>query len=225
MKDLEITIAGEKLRLLPERGVFLPRTKTLVVADLHWGKDATFRAASIPIPGAVAESDLKRLSDALNRTAAERLLVLGDLLHARHARQDATSARVIGWRARHRQLSVVIVDGNHDRHAGQPLEAWNITSAGRLLVEPPWVFCHAPQRHEEGYTLAGHLHPLTVLRGLGGDKLRLPCFWFRAEVGVLPAFSRFTGGALVPSRSAGRVYPIADDEVFSAGNQASSSAG
>lgn len=212
--DLHLTIDAEPLRLLPERAVYLPRASTLVVADLHWGKDATFRAAAIPIPPEVAQADLQRLSALLERTAAGRLLVLGDLLHARQARQATTSKLILRWRARHERLNIVIVEGNHDRHAGPPLAEWNIHSAGTELVEPPLVFRHHPQPHPLHETLAGHVHPLARLRGPGREKLRLPCFWRRDRVLILPAFSRFSGGALASCRTGGQVYPIADNEVF-----------
>jgi uncharacterized protein len=44
------------------------------------------------------------------------------------------------------------------------------------------------------------------LRGRGKQSLKLPCFWFQGRVGVLPAFSSFTGGATI--------YPGVDDRVF-----------
>jgi uncharacterized protein len=50
MSDVMLTIAGEDVLLLPERALFWPRACALVVADVHWGKAASFRAAGIPIP-------------------------------------------------------------------------------------------------------------------------------------------------------------------------------
>src|SRR3982074_1557313 len=49
--DLTIELAGEEIILLPERAIYWPRAETLFVADTHWGKDATFRAAAIAVPG------------------------------------------------------------------------------------------------------------------------------------------------------------------------------
>ena len=50
MSDHEISLAGEAVRLLPERAIYWERERALVVADLHWGKAATFRAAGVPLP-------------------------------------------------------------------------------------------------------------------------------------------------------------------------------
>ena len=43
-------ISGEQLDLLPEKAIWWPRRRTLLVADVHCGKDATFRAMGVPVP-------------------------------------------------------------------------------------------------------------------------------------------------------------------------------
>ena len=105
-------LAGEEVRLLPERALFWPRTATLVVADLHWGKGATFRAAGIPIPMGSTSDDLDRLDAALRRTAADRLIVLGDLFHARVGRiATRTLAELRRWRDLRAGLEIMLVRG------------------------------------------------------------------------------------------------------------------
>ena len=69
MSDVMLTIAGEDVQLLPERALYWPRACTLVVADVHWGKAATFRAAGIPIPSGTTTEDLARLDQ---RDSADR---------------------------------------------------------------------------------------------------------------------------------------------------------
>ncbi|MCS6939106.1 MAG: DEAD/DEAH box helicase, partial [Roseiflexus sp.] len=64
-----------------------------------------------------------------------------------------------------------------------------------------------------GYTLAGHLHPAVRLNGVGRQRVTLPCFWFGAQVGVLPAFGGFTGAALITPEPGDQVFVIADGEV------------
>ena len=41
---------SERLWLLPERAVWLPQARTLLLADLHLGKAETFQAHGIPLP-------------------------------------------------------------------------------------------------------------------------------------------------------------------------------
>ena len=92
-------VQGEELWLLPERAVFWPRAGALIIADAHFGKAATFRAAGIPVPGGTTAEMLRRLDAALDRGGATRLLVLGDLLHARAGRAPRTLELVAAWRA------------------------------------------------------------------------------------------------------------------------------
>ncbi|MFY7902844.1 MAG: hypothetical protein ACOVOU_08040, partial [Rubrivivax sp.] len=63
------------------------------------------------------------------------------------------------------------------------------------------------------YVLAGHVHPAASLGGRGPGRLRLPCFHFGADVGVLPAFGEFTGSRVLPRAPGDRVFVIAGDAV------------
>lgn len=215
--DALATVAGEALHLLAERAAYWPRMRTLLVADAHWGKAAAFRAGGIPVPGGTTTGTLERLDRALARTGAERVVFLGDLLHARAGRQPRTLAALAAWRARHAGLALVLVRGNHDRHAGDPPDELGIHCVDAPLVEPPFALAHHPEPSAAGFVLAGHLHPGVRLAGGGGLRERLPCFWFGARVGVLPAFGEFTGLADVRPTFGDLLYVVAGNEVIPVG--------
>ena len=84
------TVAGEHLVLLPDRAIWIPERRMVIVADLHWGKAAAFRAAFVPVPTGTTARDLARLTRVLHETAATSLVVLGDLLHARAGDRKST---------------------------------------------------------------------------------------------------------------------------------------
>jgi uncharacterized protein len=211
--DHALLVAGETLTLMPERAVYWPRERTLVVADLHWGKAATFRAAGVAIPEGGTVADLERLDRALARSGARRLALLGDLLHARAGRAESVLGQVATWRARRPDLEVLLVRGNHDRGAGDPPPDWGFTTVSEPFAAPPFVLCHYPREAPEGYVLAGHLHPAVRLRGAGRQQLRLACFWFGPRAGVLPAFGSFTGNSLVTPAPGDQVFALAGDEL------------
>ena len=217
--DVRIDLVGESVVLLPERAVFWERESTLLVADPHLGKAAAFRAAAIPLPGGTTTETLGRLSSALERTGARRLLVLGDFFHARAGRAARTLAAISAWRDRYMDLDLLLVRGNHDRGAGDPPADWRIVCRDEPWIEPPFAFCHHPAEGPEGYTLAGHLHPAVALSGPGGQSEKLPCFLFGEHLGLLPAFGGFTGGARVRPRRGDRVYVLAGDEVVPVGTE------
>ncbi len=212
--SLEISVAGEQLLLLPDRAVYWPRTQTLLVADTHWGKAATLRAAAIPIPGGTTTADMERLSVVLELTGAKRLVLLGDAIHAREGRAPRTLQAVAEWRESHQALDILLVRGNHDRRSGDPPETLNIRCENAPYPAPPFVFQHFPGEADEGYALAGHMHPAIRLTGRGKEKKTLACYWFTECCGVLPAFGALTGVALVEREPGDRVYVIAGDEVI-----------
>jgi len=74
---------------------------------------------------------------------------------------------------------------------------------------------HPQQRIPEGYyNLAGHVHPAVRLRGFGRQRLRLPCFYFGAQCGILPAFGAFTGLGDLRICEGDRVYVVTAEEVI-----------
>jgi len=213
MAGLPVTLADTPVELHPERGLFWPAKKTLFIADLHIGKAAAFRAAAIPIPGGTTSRDLDRLTTLLQTTSAERLVVLGDLLHARTGRHEATLQVVSDWRARHLRLEIVLVMGNHDRHAGDPPVDWSITVCEEFH-EGPFIGRHEPEASPDGHVLAGHIHPVIRLTGLADQSERLACFHCRPDLTVLPAFGGFTGGGRVALQPGDAAYAIAGDAII-----------
>jgi DNA ligase-associated metallophosphoesterase len=197
------------------KAIYWPGSSTLIVADLHWGKAASFRAMAIPVPSGTTAADLARLDSAIERTGARRLLVLGDLLHAKAAQEArATLESIRGWRRTRPDLECVLVRGNHDLRSGDPPADLDFRVVDQL-VEGPFVFRHHPSVSDNGYTLAGHLHPSIVLSGRG-DRMRLPCFHFGTRCGILPAFGSFTGTATPDLQPGDRVYVVGDGEVHQA---------
>jgi len=210
----EIGVAGVRVRLLAERAMLWPQGRTLFVADVHLGKAETFRALGVPVPRGPTQASLDRLTALLDAGTVGRLVVLGDLLHARQALAGETMSLLRAWRDRHAGLEVVLVRGNHDQSAGDPPARLGI----RLVDEPwrcgPFECRHAPGGGPgDGYALAGHLHPVVRLRGRADPSLRIPCFRLGRREGVLPAFGDFTGGVPIARRPGDRVFAIAGAHV------------
>ena len=212
---LEVAAGGESISLLPERAVFWPRERTLLVADAHVGKDAAFRSAGLPVPHGPTVDDLDLLGVLVERYAAERLVFLGDLVHDRRARNAAGDA-FVQWRSRFAQLDVVLVRGNHDRRAGDPPPQWSVRCENDPHAIGAFALCHAPREVPGAYALAGHVHPAARLNGRGRDALRLPCFWFTATYAIIPAFGSFTGMADVEPAPHDRLYVVAGSQVIAA---------
>jgi DNA ligase-associated metallophosphoesterase len=215
MTDQEVTVAGETLVLMAERALFWEREAALIVADLHWGKAATFRAAGVPLPPGTTTEDLARLDRALARTGARRLFLLGDLFHAREGRRAAaTLAAVAAWRSAHASLDVLLVRGNHDRSAGDPPHELGIAVVEAPHYIAPFALHHEAPRSAAAYTLSGHVHPGFVVSGQARQRERLACFVVGRRGALLPAFGSFTGTLAVETGPDDRVFVIADETVI-----------
>jgi DNA ligase-associated metallophosphoesterase len=213
---LTVPVAGTELVLFADKVAFWPTSSTLFVADTHWGKSAAFAAGGLAVPQDTLAADLARLDRLLDATAATRLVVLGDLFHAKAGKSAAVLDAVTAWRDARRPLDVLVVRGNHDRHAGDPPTSWGFEVVGEAEAGP-FALRHFPDEVPGRYTLCGHVHPAVSLSGRGRQRLRLPCFFLGERVGVLPAFGGFTGTGVLRPTPRDRVYVIADDEVLAVG--------
>ena len=204
---------GRPLTLLPEKAAFVAASHTLLVADAHIGKAVSFRALGVPVPRGTTSETLAALAALVAKTAARRIVFLGDFLHSARAHAAATIAAVSAWRERYAALELVLVRGNHDDHAGDPPSHLRIAVEDEPLMQDGFALCHYPTPRRGAYVLAGHLHPCVNLGGRAYDHLRLPCFWFGDDVGVLPAFGAFTGMHPIRAAAGDRVYPVAGGDV------------
>ncbi|AJY63820.1 ligase-associated DNA damage response endonuclease PdeM [Burkholderia glumae] len=215
-ETLTIELAGHALQLSAGRAAFDPARRSLFVADAHLGKDAVFRARGIPVPAGATGVALARLERLIAAHRPASIVFLGDLLHAREAHAEELLSALRAWRTRHAALQLVLVEGNHDRHAGALPAGFGIERVSEPYRLGPWALCHHPCLVDGAYALAGHEHPVLRLAA-GADRVRLPCFRFGARAGVLPAFGEFTGGFEVgaAARAAGEaVYVVAGDRVL-----------
>lgn len=211
-QDLAIPCAGDTLWLLPERALWWPAQRMLMVADAHFGKAATFRARGVPVPAGSTARAVARLDAVLARLPVAHIAWLGDLLHAREA--VAATEALAAWRARHAQIACTLVRGNHDRHAGDPPASLDFNVLEEPWVMGPFALCHEPQDVAGHYVIAGHVHPGVILSGRGRDRLRLPCFRFGKTCALLPAFGEFTGLWTAPVAPGETLYGIADHKVW-----------
>lgn len=211
---MPLQLAGETVELLSARALHWPRERTVFVADVHLGKAAAFRAGGVPVPRGATGSDLARLDAILECTAAQRLVVLGDFLHAVAGRVAALDASFAAWRRAHADLMLTLVRGNHDRRAGDPPPGWDINVVPGPHASAPFLLCHEPVESPRGYALCGHVHPGVRVVGHGFDSARLPCFVLGRARALLPAFGRFTGLAVVRPVPTERVVVIAGESLF-----------
>ena len=209
---LQIEVQNQTLTLLASRAIFWAKESTLLLSDLHLGKTAHFRKASLAIPHGALEKDLKRLGDLIRETGAKRLMVLGDLFHSVYNPVWEIFGEFVKSQP---SVRFELILGNHDILSRRQYEKFDIVLHDEFYEMDPFVLVHdaADIVDEEKYHITGHLHPGVRLRGKARQTLRLPCFYFNSHYAILPAFGSFTGLATVRPKETDQVYGIIDDSV------------
>lgn len=215
-------IGGETVWLLPSHALWWPAQRMMIVADVHFGKAATYRALGQPVPSGTTNDNLGRLVSLTETMPVRDLVFLGDFLHARSSRTATVMEGLHRWRdALPDGIRCTLVRGNHDLRSGDPPPSLRIDVRDEPWRVGPLALCHMPGAASAGsdadagepYELAGHLHPAYTLR-VGSDALRLPCFLMRTGGGILPSFGAFTGNMTVRRQPGDRIYVIGDGRVW-----------
>lgn len=211
------TIRSQHIWLSPERVAFWEEAGILLVADLHFGKTGHFRKSGIPVPQAVYQQDLQRLFHQISFFKPREIIIVGDMFHSRLNKEMDFFLK---WRNDLSHIAFTLVEGNHDILSDDWYAKANIKCVPYLYL-PPFGFIHDPADLAaaaiplEAYLLYGHLHPGVLMRGMGKQSLRFPCFFMREQEAVLPAFSHFSGLAMVNAGKKDRVFAIVNQSIVS----------
>lgn len=209
---MQLYVKNNLFHLLPQKALYWPAEHMLLLSDVHLGKVTHFRREGIAIPAQALNENFKRLDEAVEACAPERMVVVGDLFHSRRNREwDLFEA----WTRRHPGVEKHIIPGNHDT-----LSAHDYETAGLRVHPAEWkignlTLVHEPKENAapDEYVISGHIHPVIHISGKGG-RLRFPCFYFGAQQALLPAFGYFTGGYPITPYEGDRVIAIVNQTLM-----------
>ena len=210
---MTIQVQGEEFILDAERTIFWPKKSILLVSDVHLGKVAHFRKHGFPVPMEAGKANLERLELLINKYHPSRLIFLGDLFHSEmNSEWLLFKAFILDYPA----IRFELVKGNHDILAEEQFRLAKLKMHDPILEEGPFIFSHHPidDLPETYYNLCGHLHPGVILRGQGKQRVKLPCFYFGQQQGILPAFGEFTGTAKILPKEGDQVVAILEKELI-----------
>jgi DNA ligase-associated metallophosphoesterase len=212
---VNVDFGGITLRLLHERGVYWPDQGVLFVADTHFGKEATFRHHAIPVPRGGTDGTLRQIASMLDATGAGRLVILGDMFHARSSLSSDVLDSMNRFFEERDRLRCTLVRGNHDARIGSLPSHWPLTIVDPGARIERVSMGHAPSDYEAGMELmlCGHIHP-AIRFGVGDDCIRLACYWQHKQILHLPAIGRFTGTHSIRPLRGDRVWIVTDQEVI-----------
>lgn len=188
-----VIIRNELFTLHPEKVMYWPKYKTLILSDTHFGKTGHFRKNGLAIPNQVYQNDLQRFFHLIHWFKADQVIIVGDFVHSRNNEELKAFQK---WRTDFSKVQLHLVKGNHDILDDDWYEDNKINLHNKDLVIDEFQFVHDLENSDDAlHSIGGHLHPSVLIKGIAKQSLRLACFIIDDASTTLPAFSNFSGMA------------------------------
>jgi DNA ligase-associated metallophosphoesterase len=216
-------ILNRQFWLTTDRTMFWEEEKALIVSDLHFGKTGHFRKSGIAVPSKLYKEDLHRLVKQIQYFQPAQLIIVGDMFHS-HANLELEL--FLKWRSDLSEIRIRLIKGNHDILKSDWYAKAGIELSAQTHSVDHFHFVHditdldgnrefaVETANHPDYFFSGHVHPGIRVYGAGRQSLCFPCFYFGKKWAVLPAFSRFTGVAMIHPDTEEQVFAIVNQELI-----------
>jgi len=207
---LEIFLKKESVFLLPQKAIFRPLYKQLILGDIHLGKATHFRKQGIPMPAQSHLKDIDLIHHLINSWNIETVMILGDLFHSEYNREWLWFQSLL---MAYPKVQFILVEGNHDI---LPLASYEIQNLIKLshIEEMDLIFSHHPLVNPKKLNICGHVHPGIKVHGNARQSVKLPCFYKSSTHLILPAFGDLTGLKLLEHEENSEYYLITGNRVL-----------
>lgn len=189
-----LRFAGQNFETLPSGALYWRARETLLVADLHFEKMASFARKGQMLPPYDTGLTITRLEADLRRTGARRLLSLGDTFHRPDSSSLLTPADRMRIDAITEAVDCIWLSGNHDPE----VHCIGGVCLPEIEVEGI-VFVHHPKKGARGQ-VSGHLHPAARI-AMDGRTTRKPCFVHDNRLMIMPAYGSSAGNINILSQA------------------------
>jgi DNA ligase-associated metallophosphoesterase len=194
-------LAGASIVMDPAGALYWPEEKLLVIADLHFEKGSSYAQRRVFLPPYDTAATLIKLQELVYIYEPRRIVALGDSFHD----SNASARLVVHDLARIKALQTgrdwIWITGNHDPAAPLGLEGDTVSELSIGAIH----FRHEPREDACEGEIAGHLHPVARVGGLGGT-VRRRCFVSDGKRCVLPAFGAYAGGLNLHDEAFGSLF-------------------
>ena len=201
--------------LSSQRCLFWEEEKALILSDLHLGKTGHFRKHGIAVPQKVFTEDMQRLIEQISYFKPKQVIAVGDLFHS-EANKELTL--FLKWRNDFPFIDFILVKGNHDILKKDWYDLAGIKVFETVYSVNNFDFLHDPSEASaetpgSNFTFSGHIHPGINICGLAKQNLQFPCYYFADKLAILPAFSKFSGLAMVKKKGGDTIYAIVNQSL------------
>ncbi len=208
---MTIDISGVAFTLLYQKALYKPDEELLIIADVHLGKASHFRKNGISLPSSAQQGDYDNLRNLFDLVQPKKVYFLGDLFHS-SLNDDWNNFRDLMQAYGH--IVFTLVRGNHDLIDDRLFNEVNVVVVDTIEDER-FIYSHEPLDNIAvgKLNIVGHIHPGYVLSGLGRQSVKLPCFYMREQLMILPAFGVLTGLYSMEQSKSATIYLVLSDSV------------
>ena len=208
---MTIDISGVAFTLLYHKALYKPDEELLIIADVHLGKASHFRKNGISLPSSAQQGDYDNLRNLFDLVQPKKVYFLGDLFHS-SLNDDWNNLRDLMQAYSH--IVFTLVRGNHDLIDDRLFNEVNVVVVDTIEDER-FIYSHEPLDNIAvgKLNIVGHIHPGYVLSGLGRQSVKLPCFYMREQLMILPAFGVLTGLYSMEQSKSATIYLVLSDSV------------
>ena len=205
----QTTIRNQTFIMHSSGGIYWRQQQVLLMADLHLGKVSHFRKHGSALPLSAALGDFEKLQEVYKYFRPAHLILLGDLFHSGLNQEWHLWEK---W-LENTDAEVTLIRGNHDVIPAQLYQDSGVSVFDELRIGG-FLMTHHPQPGEGYFNFCGHIHPAVRLKGSGGQRAKIPCFFLSTDQMILPAFGKLTGSHVLKPGKHHKVYALVEDQVI-----------
>lgn len=213
---MKLEIIKEEIHLLPEKAFFWPKEEMIGLSDVHLGKAESLQDYGIPVPSGSHLEDLTTIGKLIERTKANKVFILGDLIHQKNSWTTNIVSDLTSFFKNYKKINWTLLIGNHEKGSIEYLKQFPIQLIENDFEYFPFLLTHGHNNSEKKkhlFRIQGHVHPVIQIRD-GSTKLRLPCFVLEKNSLTLPSFGTLTGGFEVAKTKGRRMFATTNESVL-----------
>lgn len=190
----------------PYPALWIERSKTVVIADLHLGLETLLASKGVYFPKFQLEEMKEDLKEIFDGYPAERLIINGDTKHdfAKSSYKEKEEIKKLFNFLSLQVNEIKLTKGNHDNYLIYSVKEFENVTLEERICEDDICFVHGDQEQVEvraDCIIVGHEHPALVLRDELGVEEKVRCFlcgdYQGKKVVIMPAFSKLAQGSQV----------------------------
>ena len=191
----------DQLEVLPDitvdrdHALYLGKSKTVVIADLHLGYEGALHEEGVSIPRFQKGIMMDRIERIVEKYQPSRIVINGDFKHefSKNLSQEWDDVNDV-LNMLIDEVDVELVRGNHDNYLLTILAKKGLDLKDRTESQGMKITHGHKEVEWDGTLIIGHEHPSLQLRDEIGASIKRPCFLISERVIVLPAFSPLATG-------------------------------